>query len=152
MLLKWWLQSLVSAVVSCFHWPVLRRFSTWYLSVLLLCLLLECLGCCCRCVEVGAVQKALAQGLFFALGRSQFQGVRSERRDTRVMVVRQRGRGDAVRVRGGPVCRCRVVRPPSKMADCRGGAGGGGGSSFGKRAGAADAATTGATYFYLYIS
>ena len=43
-------------------------------------------------------------------------------------------------------------RPPSKMQPTAEGVGGGGGSSFGKRSGAADAATTGLPItHYLYI-
>ena len=153
MLLEWWPQSLVSAVATCFCWPVLRWFSTRWLLISVLLELLGCLGCSFRHVEAGAVQDALTQGQLCALGGSQFQGERSGRPDTRVRGARQRCRSDAARVQRGPVWRRRGRSPTVKnAADCRGGGGGGGGSSFGKRSGAADAATTGLPItHYLYI-
>ena len=122
MLLEWWPQSLVSAVATCFCWPVLRWFSTRWLSILVLLELLGCLGCSFRHVEAGAVQDALPQGQLCALGGSQFQGERSGRSDTRVRGARQRCRSDAARVQRGPVWRRRGRSPTVKnAADCRGG-------------------------------
>lgn len=89
-----------------------------------------------------SAQNALPRGRLWKSGRSRLRGVCSGRRDSPVTGVQQRGRGGAARVRGGTVWRCGVDRPPSRMADRRGGTGGGGGSSFDKKAGATETATT----------